>query len=359
MSSPPPVLVVRGLRKDFYRRSGVYFGKTEVIRAVDDVSFEISQGETLALVGESGCGKSTLGRLVLGLIKADRGDVILGGQDITGADRRDLRKLRRDMQIAFQDPFSSLNPRRTVYNTIAQPLRFHKVVPKVQISEEVEHLMSSVGLVPPGLFADRYPNQLSGGQGQRVGLARALAPRPKLIVADEPVASLDVSVQARVLKVMQRAGKEFGISYLFISHDLGVVRSISARVAVMYMGRIVEMGATEQVLTSPQHPYTAALLSAAPIANPKAARRRKRILLPGEITSTSVDSLPEGCWFHGRCWLYERLGRPEMCRTQQPPLQKPIGAGVPPGHVSACHYTTEIGVHLKSDFSVRDGGLDS
>jgi peptide/nickel transport system ATP-binding protein len=294
-----PLLRLEGVRKYFHRRSGVLFGKTEITRAVEGINLEIAEGETLALVGESGSGKSTLGRLVLRLIELDQGEIHYRDVDVARANRQQLFNLRREIQMVFQDPFSSLNPRKTVYGTIAQPLELHHVVEKARIPGRVAELLTSVGLVPPSLYADRYPHELSGGQRQRVALARALAPLPKFVVADEPVASLDVSVRAQVLNLMREAREGFKITYLFITHDLGVVRSIADRVAVMYLGQLVEVGPTESIIQSPRHPYTRALLDSTPIANPKLARQRARVTISGEIPSASHP--PPGCRFHPRC----------------------------------------------------------
>ncbi len=324
-----PLLRVRHLAKSFRRHSGVLFGKAEAAVAVDDVNLDVFEGETLALVGESGSGKSTLARIVLGLLKADRGSVVFDGAVIEGAGRALPLSLRRQLQMVFQDPLTSLNPRKTVYATLAQPLKLHGIAGKRSLAKRVAELLATVGLTPPGLYAGRYPHELSGGQRQRVALARALAPAPRLLVADEPVASLDVSVRAQVLNLMREARLASDVSYLFITHDLGVVRAIADRVAVMYLGRIVELGATEDVLRAPGHPYTQALLAATPEPDPALARRASASAISGEIPSSS--RLPSGCRFHPRC-----PAAMPLCASVEPEMM-----AVGPGWAAACHLLSQ------------------
>ncbi len=291
------------------------------VRAVDGVTFGIGEGETLALVGESGCGKSTTGRCVLRLIEPTSGGVTFSGVDVLSLRGKPLREKRRRMQIVFQDPFSSLNPRMRVGQAVGEPLRVHGLGSKVEIGERVRELLGFVGLRPGD--ADRLPHELSGGQRQRVGIARALALEPKLIVADEPVSALDVSVQAQIVNLMRDLQEKLGIAYLFISHDLSVVRHIAHRTAVMYLGRIVEVGATEQLFEDPRHPYTKALLSAVPVPDP--TRQRQRIVLTGDLPES--HEIPPGCRFHPRCPYVM-----DECRTVDPGF-RPCGEA----REAACH----------------------
>ena len=293
------------------------------MRAVDDLSLEIAESETLALVGESGCGKSTTGRLIMRLIEPSAGRVVFEGKDITAASGAELRRARRRMQMVFQDPRSSLSPRRTILQTVAEPLDANGLIRSpAHRREVVAQLLDSVGLSPSVM--GRYPHQFSGGQRQRVGIARSIALGPSLIVADEPVSALDVSVQAQIINLMQDLQKERRLSYLFISHDLAVVRHIADRVAVMYLGRIVEIGPKAEVFRAPHHPYTQALLSAAPEARP--SRSQKRIVLPGDVPSPSA--IPSGCSFRTRCPIAQ-----DICARERPAL-----SGVAPGHSAACHF---------------------
>ena len=319
MSSP--ILSVRDLRKVFSAQGGL--GRTSPdVRAVDGVSFEVQPGETLALVGESGCGKSTLGRLILQLIPASDGQVLFEGVDLMRLGARALREQRRRMQMVFQDPFGSLSPRRSIADIIAEPLDSFGLAPSRQARREmVADLLQQVGL--PSAVMDRYPRQFSGGQRQRIGIARAIAAGPSFIVADEPVSALDVSVQAQVINLMQDLQESRGLTYLFIAHDLAVVRHIATRVAVMYLGRIVEIGPKAQVCGAPQHPYTQALLSAAPNPDPDATKRQ--IILKGDVPSPS--NAPSGCAFHTRCPIAAA-----RCRTEAPVLRT-----VAPGQSAACH----------------------
>jgi oligopeptide/dipeptide ABC transporter ATP-binding protein len=317
-----PLLSVRNLVK-YYHSAGVFGRGVPPVRAVDGVSFDVGQGETLALVGESGCGKSSVGRTILRLQEPTSGTALFDGVDIFGLDRTRLRELRRRMQIIFQDPYSSLNPRMTVGRAIAEGIEIHRLAPKAEIPGRVAALLEEVGLDPA--YARRYPHEFSGGQRQRIGIARALAVQPAFIVCDEPVSALDVSVQAQVLNLLSDLQQQRGLSYLFIAHDLAVVRQIAHRVAVMYLGRIVEEGPTEQILSNPRHPYTVALLSAVPEPDP--STRRDRIVLRGDLPSPS--SPPPGCPFHPRCFHPLKSQR---CSIEVPPL-RPVE-----GTIAACHY---------------------
>ncbi|WP_336204848.1 ABC transporter ATP-binding protein [Nonomuraea sp. LPB2021202275-12-8] len=297
------------------------------VRAVDGLSLEIGQGEVLGLVGESGSGKSTVGKCVLRLTDPTSGSISLGDRDITRLSRRAMRPLRRDVHMVFQDPYSSLNPRFTIEQIVGEPLVHHKAAAKREVAGRVAAMLDRVGLRPE--MASRFPHELSGGQRQRVGLARALILNPKLVVADEPVSALDVSVQASVLNLITDLQRELGFSCLFITHDLSVVEFLADRIAVMYLGRIVESGPTAQIFAEPRHPYTQALLSAAPVADPVRQRERRRIVLGGDVPSP-VDP-PSGCRFHTRCPLaFDR------CRTEEPRLTDPRTSG----HPAACHLVT-------------------
>jgi oligopeptide transport system ATP-binding protein len=315
------LLDIRGLKKHFALRGGFLSRKPPVIRAVDDVGIKILRGETLGLVGESGCGKSTLGRLIMRLEEPTAGSILFAGSDILSCKGRALKGYRRQVQMIFQDPYSSLNPRKTAGCTIGEPLQIHHPERGKERKQEIAELMAVVGLNEEQM--NRYPHEFSGGQRQRIGIARALILKPKLIIADEPVSSLDVSIQAQILNLMKRLQKEFDLTYLFIAHDLGVVRHMSDRIAVMYLGKIVELGEGRQICKNPQHPYTRALLSAIPVVDP--LRRSKRIILHGEMPSPAAP--PPGCTFHTRC--PERI---EICEHQAPDLIQDGG-----GHWVACN----------------------
>jgi len=315
------ILEVKNLVKHFPITKGFIFQRqVGAVKAVDDVSFSIRQGETLGLVGESGCGKTTTGRVILRLMEATSGEASFEGRNIFKLSKEELRRMRRNMQIIFQDPYSSLNPRMTVGDIIGEPLEIHNLARGKEKVRRVQELLDVVGLSP--YHANRYPHEFSGGQRQRIGIARALAVNPKLIICDEPVSALDVSIQAQVLNLLEELQKEFGLTYLFIAHDLSVVKHISDRIAVMYLGRIVEVAPTEQLFANPQHPYTEALLSAVPIPDP--GMRRQRIILPGDVPSPINP--PKGCRFHTRCNYVQ-----DSCRVNDQPL-----LDVGNGHYVAC-----------------------
>ena len=320
--SPEPLLVVRDLHKHYPVSGGLIGQHKMTLRAVDGISFTLARGETLGLVGESGCGKSTAGKALMRLIEPTAGSVRLNGIEITNLSRRELHAQRRQMQAVFQDPYSSLNPKMTAGALVAEPLINFGLGNAVARRARVEDLFGRVGLRPADMA--KYPHEFSGGQRQRLGIARALAPGPALVVGDEPVSALDVSVQAQVVNLLVRLQKEFGLAYLFIAHDLAVVRHISDRVAVMYLGRIVELAPTGALFAHPAHPYTQALLEAIPIPDPR--RRRNRAVLRGEVPSPINP--PTGCHFHPRCPIAT-----ERCRVDVPALRD-LGAG----HSAACHY---------------------
>jgi oligopeptide/dipeptide ABC transporter ATP-binding protein len=323
---------VRDLVKHFPITRGIIFQRQiGAVHAVDRVSFDLMRGETLGLVGETGCGKSTLARVAMRLHDATDGTVWFDGRDITRMKGEELRAVRRDMQMIFQDPYASLNPRKTVGTIVGSPLRLHKTVPNNQVKTEVQNLMELVGLNPE--HYNRYPHEFSGGQRQRIGVARALALRPKLIVCDEPVSALDVSIQAQILNLLNDLQDEFNLTYLFIAHDLSVVKHISDRVAVMYLGKIAEAADGSQLYTQPKHPYSGALLSAVPIADPNLAKTKQRIILEGDVPSPINP--PSGCRFHPRCYKRKSLDQEsqERCRLEEPELRPHA-----PGHVAACHF---------------------
>jgi peptide/nickel transport system ATP-binding protein/oligopeptide transport system ATP-binding protein len=323
MTPGDELVVVRNLVKHFPLRRGVAFGrKRERVHAVDGISFEVQRGETFGLVGESGCGKSTTARLLARLLEPTSGRIVYEGDDITHWSQRRLRPLRADIQMIFQDPYSSLNPRRTVGTIIGEPLRILGLADKTQRRARVREVMDRVGLNPE--HYNRYPHEFSGGQRQRIGIARAIAQNPKLIVADEPVSALDVSIQAQVLNLLQDLRDEMGLTLLFIAHDLSVIRHMCDRVAVMYLGKIVELAAADRLYSHPTHPYTGALLSAVPAARDR-GRQRRRVVLGGDVPSP-VDP-PAACRFHTRCWKAQQI-----CREIEPPLEPKA-----PGDLSACH----------------------
>ncbi|MGI8433845.1 MAG: ABC transporter ATP-binding protein, partial [Nocardioidaceae bacterium] len=317
------------------------------------VSFQVNRGETLGLVGESGCGKSTTGRAILQLYKPTAGEVVFQGKDLTKLDGGDMRRMRRHLQMIFQDPYASLNPRMTVGNIVSEPMQIHKLVPKGERTRRVQELLETVGLNP--YFANRYPHEFSGGQRQRIGIARALALNPKLIVADEPVSALDVSIQAQVVNLLQDLQREFNIAFLFIAHDLAIVRHFCPQIAVMYLGKIVEIGNREQIYLTPHHPYTQALLSAAPdVKQASIGGRRERIRLEGDVPSPINP--PSGCRFRTRCWKAQ-----DICAQEEPPLHEVGGRDV------ACHFAEpleivaleELKASMREDAAARDAGRDA
>ncbi|GAA1904583.1 dipeptide ABC transporter ATP-binding protein [Streptomyces sodiiphilus] len=336
-STRDPILEVHGLVKHFPLTQGILFKRqTGAVRAVDGVSFALYPGETLGIVGESGCGKSTVARLMVNLEHPTAGSIRYKGEDLAGLSRRALKAVRRNIQMVFQDPYTSLNPRMTVGDIIGEPFEIHpEVAPKGDRRRRVRELLDVVGLNPE--YINRYPHQFSGGQRQRIGIARGLALNPEIIVADEPVSALDVSVQAQVINLMENLQDRFGLSYMVIAHDLSIVRHISDRVGVMYLGKIVETGTDEEIYDHPTHPYTQALLSAVPVADPEVTHRRERIILEGDVPSPADP--PSGCRFRTRCWKAR-----ERCAREEPPLATPEplrGAHGPVTHPSACHFAEE------------------
>jgi len=319
-----PLLRVRGLKKYFPITSGIIFQReTGAVKAVDDINFEVYAGETLGIVGESGCGKSTMGRTVLQLYRPTAGTVTFEGTELSTLKGEELRKMRRRMQMIFQDPYASLNPRMTVGRIIAEPLKVHNVGSAKEQQERVQYLLERVNLNP--YFVNRYPHEFSGGQRQRIGIARALALNPSFIVCDEPISALDVSIQAQVVNLLQDLQGEFGLTYLFIAHDLSMVRHICDRVAVMYLGKIVEVAPSDELYSNPLHPYTQALLSAVPVPDPMVERKRQRIILKGDVPSPANP--PVGCNFNTRCPVAI-----DVCFQIEPALEE-----VRPGHFVACH----------------------
>ncbi|WP_374722567.1 ABC transporter ATP-binding protein [Peribacillus tepidiphilus] len=315
------LLKVERLKKYFPIKGGVLGKRIGEVKAVDDISFIVKKGETLGLVGESGCGKSTTGRMLMRLIEPTEGHIYFDGKDLTSLSNREMRKIRKEMQMVFQDPFASLNPRHTVEKILEEPLIVHGIGDAKERKQRVKEMLEIVGL--SSYHAKRYPHQFSGGQRQRIGIARALMTKPKLIIGDEPVSALDVSIQSQVLNLLEDLQKEFGLTYLFIAHDLGVVRHISDRVGVMYLGRLVEITDSEKLYENPLHPYSKALLSAVPIPDPTV--KKDRPLLTGDIPSPANP--PQGCAFHTRC--KECM---EVCKIVRPELKE-----IEPGHFAACH----------------------
>ena len=323
------LLGVTDLYKYFPIHAGLMSRHVGDVKAVDGVDFSIAHGETLGLVGESGSGKTTIGRVILRLLPATRGEVFFEGQNILTLSRNDVRRLRKEMQIIFQDPFASLNPRMTVGDIVSEPLKIHRIATGRAADDRTQELLKLVGLQP--YHANRYPHEFSGGQRQRIGIARALAVDPKFIVCDEPVSALDVSIQAQVINLLEDLQAQLRLTYLFIAHDLSVVRHISTRVAVMYVGKLMELADRDSLYENPMHPYTQALLSAIPIPDPRVERRRSRIILTGDIPSPVNP--PSGCRFHTRCPIaFDR------CKVEIPPFTE-----YKPGHFAACHWVEEHG----------------
>jgi oligopeptide transport system ATP-binding protein len=322
------ILKAENLVKYYPIKAGVLRRTVGQVKAVDGVSFELYKGETLGIVGESGCGKSTLGRMLMRLEEPTAGKLTFDGVDVYSQTGGDMRRLRRDIQIVFQDPYTSLNPRKTVGDIVGEPFEIHReVVPKGGRRQRVQELLDLVGLNPEHI--NRYPHQFSGGQRQRIGIARGVALNPKVIICDEPVSALDVSVQAQVVNLLEKLQNELGLAYIFIAHDLSVVRHISDRVGVMYLGKLVELGDEDQIYSRPTHPYTQALLSAVPLPDPTMRKMREQIVLTGDVPSPANP--PVACRFHTRCWKAQ-----EICSIDEPPLiERPDGESA---HLSACHF---------------------
>jgi oligopeptide/dipeptide ABC transporter ATP-binding protein len=334
MTDSAALLSVSGLEKHFPVRRGLLRREVGAVRAVDGLDFDVAHGETMGLVGESGCGKTTTGRLLTRLLEPTGGRIVFDGHDITHLPARKMRPLRRDIQMIFQDPYSSLNPRHTVGTIVGAPFRLQGIKTEHGAKRAVQDLLELVGLNPE--HYNRYPHEFSGGQRQRIGIARSLALRPKLIVADEPVSALDVSIQAQVINLLEDLQDELGLTYVVIAHDLSVVRHISDRVAVMYLGKIVELADGADLYSRPMHPYTVALLSAVPVPEPAGGARRERIRLTGDVPSPLNP--PPACRFHTRCWKAQLI-----CRTTEPPLVE-----LAPGHRVACHFPENADAEQRS-----------
>jgi oligopeptide/dipeptide ABC transporter ATP-binding protein len=328
MSANGPLVEADHLKKYFPVRKGLLQREVARVHAVDDVTFQVFPGETLGLVGESGCGKSTLGRTIVRLLEPTEGDIRFEGKSIAKLGARALRPLRREMQMVFQDPYASLNPRKRVGSIIGDPMKIHRTASQKERRQRVQELLETVGLSPE--HYNRFPHEFSGGQRQRIGVARALALRPKLVVADEPVSALDVSIQAQMINLLEQLQDDFKLTYVFIAHDLGVVRHVSDRIAVMYLGKLVELSPAEELYTRPIMPYTEALLSAVPIPDPDLSEKRQRIVLEGDVPSPI--SPPSGCRFHPRCRYAT-----DICSQVEPPL-----ADYGRGHLAACHHPLNV-----------------
>ena len=331
-TSPPSgdIIQVEDLVMHFPITQGIVFQRqVGAIRAVDGVSFAIKRGETLGLVGESGSGKSTIGRCLVRLYQTTSGHMYFGGDDLAQAKGAELRTLRRRVQMIFQDPYASLDPRMSVGALIAEPMVIFKTGSRSEIRNRTEELLTTVGLNPQ--FVDRYPHEFSGGQRQRIAIARAISIQPEFVIADEPVSALDVSIRAQVINLMQRLQQQMGLTYLFITHDMSVVRHVATRIAVMYLGKLMELSDRADLFTNPLHPYTMALLSAVPIPDPRVERRRQRIILQGDLPSPI--NIPKGCRFHTRCPIAQSI-----CREVEPPLEDKTGRG----HLAACHFSERV-----------------
>jgi peptide/nickel transport system ATP-binding protein/oligopeptide transport system ATP-binding protein len=346
----PPLVEVTNLAEYFPLQGGVLHRKIGDVKAVDDVSFTIRRGEALGLVGESGCGKTTVGRVLLRLLEPTAGRIVFDGQDITNVSGSKLKAIRRRMQIIFQDPYASLDPRQQIGASIAEGLRIHGIGNARERHNRTLRIMELVGLQP--YHARRYPHEFSGGQRQRIGIARALVLEPDLLVCDEPVSALDVSIQAQVLNLLRSLQRELGLTYLFIAHNMGVVEHVSDRVAVMYLGAIAELSEAREIYRLPLHPYTIALLSAVPPASPRQREQRRRIILLGDVPSPVNP--PSGCRFHTRCWLRSQLGNPERCAAERPALRS-----LRDEHEVACHFAEELLPGARRDQLIADAARTS
>ena len=332
MSDSRPLIELDDLVVQYRAGGGLLPGSARRFNAVDRVTLQVRPGEVFGLVGESGCGKTTLGRAILRIVDPASGAIRFDGQDITRIAQGELRRLRRDTQMIFQDPYSSLNPRMTVERIVGEPIRTHETADRAAIRRRVGEALEAVG-IDPARMGD-FPHQFSGGQRQRIGIARAVAIRPRFIVCDEATSALDVSVQAQIINLLDDLRRDFGLTYLMISHDLGSLRQLCDRVGVMYLGRLVEVASVERIFDAPRHPYTRSLLSAMPVPDPRVERTRKRIMLSGDVPSPLAA--PAGCCFHTRCWLRQEIGQPEICRTDAPELAERGGEGR-----VACHFVDE------------------
>ncbi|WP_078662778.1 ABC transporter ATP-binding protein [Streptomyces bicolor] len=337
-----PLLKVTGLVKHFPITQGLLRRQVGTVRAVDGIDFTVLPGETLGIVGESGCGKSTTVRLIVRLLEPTGGRIEFEGRDITHLSRGAMRPLRKDIQPIFQDPYSSLNPRHTVGTIVGAPFRLQKVETEHGVKDAVQELLELCGLSPE--HYNRYPHEFSGGQRQRIGVARALALQPKMIVADEPVSALDVSIQAQVINLLDDLQKELGLTYVIVAHDLSVIRHVSDKVAVMYLGKVVEIGGRDSLYAGPMHPYTVALMSAIPVPDPRRRVKRERIVLTGEVPSPANP--PPACRFHTRCWKAQKI-----CRQLEPPLRE-----LKPGHFVACHFPENLPASAEADSGAADRG---
>ncbi len=354
MASPAPAAAtestnalvrIRDLKMHFPLRQGIFVQRqVGAVRAVDGVTLDIPKGKTMGLVGESGSGKSTIGRCLVRLYTPTSGNMFLGETDLAHVEHRQLRSVRRKVQMVFQDPFASLNPRFTIGSLIGEPMQIHSVGSRSDIKRRTEELLSIVGLNPS--FIDRYPHEFSGGQRQRIAIARAIAINPEFVIADEPVSALDVSIRAQVINLMERLQRQLGLTYLFISHDLSVVRRVADRIAVMYLGSLMEVADRTELYDNPLHPYTAALLSAVPIPNPAIERQRKRIILRGDLPSPS--NIPSGCRFHTRCPLAQAI-----CREVEPKMEDKTGRN----HMAACHFSDQVGSLTRTGSNQVFGGV--